>query len=97
VPSPLSGWLADRVGPGTVAAIGVLLLFAACTGTAVAGTGVVVLVILGLGWNFGLVGGSTMLARSVDPSLRVHVEGNGEVAMGVAAAVGSPLAGLLIG
>lgn len=97
MPSPLSGWLADRVGPGTVAAIGVVLLVAACTGTAVSGTGVVMLVILGLGWNFGLVGGSTLLASSVDPSYRVHVEGIGEVAMGVAAAVGAPLAGLTIG
>jgi MFS family permease len=97
VPSPLSGWLADRFGPPTVATIGVILLVAAVAGTVVSGTGVITLVILGIGWNFGLVGGSTMLARTVDPSLRVHVEGVGEVAMGVAAAAGAPLAGFLIG
>jgi MFS family permease len=96
VPSPLSGWLADRTGPGLVAAIGVGLLVVAATGTAVGGTGVGMLVVLGVGWNFGLVGGSAMITRAVDPSLRVHVEGVGEVAMGVAAAAGAPLAGLLI-
>jgi MFS family permease len=97
VPSPLSGWLADRFGPASVAAIGGVALLTAGAGTAISGTGVITLVILGVGWNFGLVGGSTMLARAVDPSLRVHVEGIGEVAMGVAAAAAAPLAGLLIG
>jgi MFS family permease len=97
VPSPLSGWLADRYGPAAVAVIGIVLLLVAGAGTAVSGTGIVTLLILGVGWNFGLVGGSTMLTRAVDPSLRVHVEGIGEVAMGVAAAVAATLAGPLIG
>jgi hypothetical protein len=97
LPSPLSGWLADRTDPALVATIGCGLLLVAATGTAVAGTGVVTLLILGVGWNFGLVGGSAMLTRAADPTLRVHVEGVGEVAMGVAAAAGAPLAGLLIG
>ena len=97
LPSPLSGWLADRTDPALVAAIGCGLLLVAATGTAVAGTGVVTLVILGVGWNFGLVGGSALLTRAADPTLRMDVEGVGEVAMGVAAAAGAPLAGLLIG
>jgi hypothetical protein len=80
-----------------VAAIGGGLLLVAATGTAVAGTGVVTLVILGVGWNFGLVGGSALITRAVDPTLRMDVEGVGEVAMGVAAAASAPLAGLLIG
>ena len=71
LPSPLSGWLADRTSPAMVAAIGGGLLLVAATGTAVAGTGVVTLVILGVGWNFGLVGGSALITRAVDPTLRV--------------------------
>jgi hypothetical protein len=97
LPSPLSGWLADRTDPAMVAAIGGGLLLVAATGTAVAGTGVVTLLILGVGWNFGLVGGSALITRAVDPTLRMDVEGVGEVAMGVAAAAAAPLAGLLIG
>jgi MFS family permease len=100
-PSPISGWLADRFGPVAVAGVGCLLVLLAGVGGALAdprsaGSTVLVLVILGAGWNFAVVGGSTLIARSVDVSLRVYVEGIGEVAMGVAAAAAAPLAGVVI-
>jgi len=100
-PSPISGWLADRIGPIAVAAIGCLFVLMAGVGGALgdpgsAGSTMPVLVILGIGWNFGVVGGSTLIARSVNASVRVYVEGIGEVAMGVAAAVAAPLAGVTI-
>jgi MFS family permease len=100
-PSPLTGWLADRSGPGAVAAIGAILLVV----TGVVGATVdlshgfemtAMLALLGLGWNAGIVGGSTMLAGSVPAPLRPHAEGIGEVAMGLAAGAGAPLAGLLV-
>jgi hypothetical protein len=52
--------------------------------------------LLGLGWNAGVVGGSTMLTRSVPASLRLQTEGIGEVAMGLAAGAGAPVAGLIV-
>jgi hypothetical protein len=54
------------------------------------------LLILGIGWNFGVVGGSTLLAASVPTRLRPHVEGLGEVPMGLAAGAGAPIAGLVV-
>ena len=54
------------------------------------------LVVLGLGWNFGIVGGSTLLSASTSPSLRPHAEGIGEVTMGLAAGLGAPIAGVLV-
>ena len=54
------------------------------------------LVLLGLGWNFGIVGGSTLLSASTIPGLRPHAEGIGEVAMGLAAGLGAPIAGVLV-
>ncbi|MDQ3783905.1 MAG: hypothetical protein M3360_03365 [Actinomycetota bacterium] len=99
-PSPMSGWLADRIGPATVAGLGSAVL----VGAAVAGTLVprnataalsTVLVLLGVGWNLGVVGASTALVVSVPVSLRPRVEGIGEFAMGLAAAVGAPLAGIV--
>jgi MFS family permease len=54
------------------------------------------LVLLGTGWNFGVVGGSTMLDASVPAPLRPHVEGLGEVAMGLAAGAGAPIAVLIV-
>src|SRR6266511_1905766 len=55
-----------------------------------------ILAVLGIGWNFSVVGASTLIARSVPAGLRVHVEGIGEVAMALAAAIGAPAAGLII-
>jgi MFS family permease len=100
-PSPLSGRLADRIGPVAVAAIGCLLiLIAGLGGAAVDQEDVrwiaLVLVVLGVGWNFAVVGGSTLIARSTPPALRVHIEGIGEAAMGVAAAAAAPAAGVII-
>jgi MFS family permease len=99
-PSPISGWLADRVGPSAVAAIGCGLALVAGVGGAAAdprgASTVLALVVLGVGWNFGVVGGSALIVRSVDASLRTSVEGIGEVAMGVAAAVAAPLAGVIL-
>jgi MFS family permease len=101
VPSPLSGWLADRAGSATVVAVGgVLLIAAGVAGAVVDASGhvgvTIVLTLLGLGWNAGVVGGSTMLAASVPAALRPRAEGYGEIAMGGAAAIGAAFAGLVV-
>src|ERR671930_300382 len=93
VPAPVSGWAADRLGPGAVAAAGVggsLASEADVPATAAA------LLALGLGWNLGVVGGSAMLIGSVPARVRPDTEGIGEAAMGLAAAVGAPVAGLVV-
>lgn len=98
--SPITGWLADRAGPMTIAVAGLSLLLVSC------GVGVLVgqpttfsmammLIILGMGWNCGVVGASALLASSVLPTLRPHVEGIGEATMSLAAAVGAPIAGII--
>ena len=100
-PSPLSGWLADRAGSATVVSVGAVLLVAAgLLGAVVDSSGHVgvtlTLALLGLGWNAGVVGGSTMLASSVPAAQRPRAEGFGEIAMGGAAAVGAVFAGLVV-
>jgi predicted MFS family arabinose efflux permease len=100
-PSPLTGWLADRAGSAIVAALGAALLVSAGLAGALldmsdAGTMTAMLALLGLGWNAGVVGGSTMLAGSVPALLRPHAEGIGEIAMGLAAGAGAPIAGLIV-
>ena len=101
VPSPISGWVADRVGPKPVAATGFfLLIVAGLAGAIIDQSGALsmtaVLAVLGVGWNCGVVGGSTLLAASVPTTLRPRVEGLGEVAMGLAAGAGAPLAGVIV-
>ena len=100
-PSPLTGWLADRAGSATVAALGAVFLIAAGVSGALMDLSngpqmTAMLALLGLGWNAGVVGGSTMLAASVPALLRPQTEGIGEVAMGLAAGAGAPIAGLIV-
>jgi hypothetical protein len=101
LPSPVTGWLADTVGARVVAKLGALVLLAAGAVAAVAGSGhlgiMVALLLLGFGWNAGLIGGSALLRDApVSPSLRTRAEGLGELGMGAAAAVGGSGAGLLL-
>jgi len=100
MPSPVTGWLADRIGPGPVAAAGGALLVAAGLWAAVgdqadwwSATGY--LVTLGLGWNLAVIAGSAMLTAGLSPAQRPRAEAAGEVVMGLTAAVGAGAAGMV--
>ncbi|MGI8911843.1 MAG: hypothetical protein ACR2JR_15015 [Rubrobacteraceae bacterium] len=100
-PSPISGWAADRAGPATVAGGGFLLIVVSGAAGLILDTTsalsmTVVLVTMGVGWNLGVVGGSAMLSGSIPTGLRPHVEGIGEVSMGLAAGAGAPIAGMVV-
>jgi MFS family permease len=100
-PSPLSGWLTDRVGPVPVAAAGAGLLVVAGMVAAASGHSAVPfavgLTLLGVGWNAGLIAGSTLLASAVPVAQRPRVEGAGELSMGIAAASATAVAGPVVG
>jgi MFS family permease len=99
-PAPLSGWLADRWGPAPTTALAGAVLAGAALLAAVAATSPVLLgvalVLLGVGWNLGLVAGSTLLTAGVPAAERPRREGWGEVAMGVAAAGGGAASGAVV-
>jgi MFS family permease len=56
----------------------------------------VAMVLLGLGWNAATVTGSAMLTRGVPLRQRARLEGRGEIGMGVAAAMGGGLSGVVM-
>jgi hypothetical protein len=59
--------------------------------------GALLLLLLGVGWNAGLIGGSALLRDApVEASLRTRAEGLGELGMGATAAVAGGGAGLLL-
>ncbi|HEU4543476.1 MAG TPA: MFS transporter [Jiangellaceae bacterium] len=100
--SPVMGWLADRVGRLPVIALGgiVLLVSVALAGTAPEGhsAGLTAgLFLLGLGWSACLVAGSTLLSESVALEERPVVQGSSDLLMGLAAAGGGAVAGLVVG
>ncbi|MFW5419101.1 MFS transporter [Nocardiopsis sp. CNT-189] len=104
--SPVVGWLSDRIGRVPVLFIGqgVLLAAAAVAGTAGHSTALVTtgLVLLGLGWSFGLVSSSALLADSLAPHERPGAQGVTDLLMNLGgaaagAASGAVLAGLGFG
>jgi MFS family permease len=98
LPSPVTGWLCDRVGRLPVLAAGGVVL--ALAGLIAAGadprsnaTIALALALLGVGWNLGLIGGSTLLTDAVPPSERPQAQGAADLAMGAVGALGSVLSG----
>ena len=100
--SPLVGWLSDRWGRVRSIQIGVILLIAAVVtaGTAQGmntwqlGAG---LFMLGLGWSFTLISGSTLLSESVDNEVRSSTQGTSDLIMNLMGAAGGAVAGVIIG
>lgn len=102
-PSPAAGWLRDRAGSVPTALLGSATLVCAAvlsamsaesSGAAVTVTG---LVLLGVGWNFQLIGGTALLIERTPRAGRARAEGLGELTMGLAAATGTlGLAGPMI-
>ncbi|WP_328594931.1 MFS transporter [Actinomadura macrotermitis] len=99
--SPLPGWLADRFGRIPVVLAGMALL-AAASGLAALSSPhqvarlTIALVLLGLGWSFGLVGGSALLTESVPQHDRPAVQGLSDLMMNGAAALGGLAAGAIV-
>jgi MFS family permease len=77
-PSFFTGHLIARFGVERIVALGLLILAGA---GAVALMGVelehffIALVLLGIGWNFGFIGGTTMLARAHSVAERGRIQG----------------------
>lgn len=98
--SPLVGWLADRFGRTPVLLTGqvILLAAAAVAGTAGHSEALVTtgLVLLGLGWSFGLVSASALLAESLPAEVRPRAQGFSDLAMNLGAASAAALSGVVL-
>jgi MFS family permease len=83
--SPLVGKYTDRHGQVNAIFVGSVLLVAASVMSALSGEGHIMLFpslwLLGVGWNFGLIGGSSLLGESIDDSVRVRVQGAADLLM----------------
>lgn len=98
--APVAGWVEDRFGSLTAIATGLVALAIAAVLAASAPVGGLLmglaLFLLGVGWSFGFVAGSTMLARGVPAPVRARVQGRVETTVFLASAVASLGAGLLL-
>jgi predicted MFS family arabinose efflux permease len=96
--SIISGRLADRFGRAPVIIGGAATLILACLSAPFSpdvSPISVALFLLGLGWNFCYVGGSTLLADQLSPGERAKTQGFNDLLIGLVSAAGSLSSGLL--
>jgi MFS family permease len=96
--SILSGQLLDRWGRGPVIIAGSATLVLACLAATISPDVLplgVALFLLGLGWNFCFVGGSTLLADQLSPLERARTQGFNDLLVGLASAAGSLSSGII--
>jgi len=101
LPSPLTGALVDRVGRRPVlAAAGATLLAAGVLAAAAPPESmsllIVALALLGLGWNFGLVGGTALVTDAVPLLQRARVQGSVDLAVALSGAGGGMASGFVV-
>jgi len=98
-PSFITGPLIKRVGVLPVMFAGVLFNLAAI-GTALSGISVAqfwcALVLLGVGWNFLYIGGTTLLTETYRPEERARAQGTNEQAIFIMMAVSSFTSGMTV-
>jgi len=89
--APLVGRFVDRVGAVRAIQLGAVVLGSGTVAAVIAGYVpamiFVGLFLLGLGWNIGLIGGTTLLTASVPSSSRVEAQGTGDLTLSLCGAV----------
>ncbi len=96
--SIISGRLSDTWGRGPVIIAGSFILFISCIAATVSPEVLplgIALFLVGLGWNFTYVGGSTLLADQLSPSERARTQGFNDLLVGLASAIGSLESGFI--
>ncbi|WP_260682006.1 MFS transporter [Alkalicoccobacillus porphyridii] len=101
LPSLFTGYLIDKVGRLSMAiAGGIILLIAGILGAFGSGHNLTVLMIalalLGLGWNLGLISGTTLIVDHTTIHNRAKTQGTVDVCIALAGASGGALSGMVV-
>ncbi|MTA24325.1 MAG: MFS transporter, partial [Actinobacteria bacterium] len=100
--SPVVGSISDKLGRIRTIQIGILILIASALIAGLAphhdsftlGIG---LFLLGLGWSFTLIAGSTLLSETVSIDMRPATQGASDLVMNLMGAGGAAVGGVIIG
>ncbi|MCL1599881.1 MAG: MFS transporter [Actinomycetia bacterium] len=99
--APVTGWLVDRYGPSTIIITAVALLSASGLIAAMADDAqtpilIIGLFVLGVGWNFGFVAGSTLLQEGLTIVDRLKIQGFADSTTWISGAVGAGASGVIV-
>lgn len=101
LPSLVTGYLVDRIGRVTMAMASIItLIFAGIVAAFGPGESIFTissaLILLGLGWNFGLISGTAMLVDASSPKKRAGIQGSVDVSIAFSGALGGGLSGVIV-
>lgn len=101
LPSLVTGFLVDKIGRATMAIASAITLLAAGILAAVGPADslmfiITALVLLGLGWNFGLISGTAILVDATPLSTRAKTQGSVDVGIALSGALAAGLSGMIV-
>lgn len=101
LPSIVTGILVDKLGRIVMSiAAGVTFMAAGVVAALAPSDSLLVLIValalLGLGWNFGLISGTTLIVDSTHPSTRAKTQGTVDVLVALAGATGGGISGMIM-
>lgn len=101
LPSLITGVLVDRFGPVAMSYVsGMTLLLSGLLAAYVPGDSmgmmILALALLGLGWNFGFISGTTALVDATPPQVRAKTQGAVDVLIALGGASGGALSGMVV-
>lgn len=101
LPSPLSGWLADRAGRRNTLVLGAVTLLGAGVVAATAPDDsvfvlAIALALLGLGWSLGLVAGTAMVTDAAGLRDRARTQGTVDLCVALSGATGGMASGFVV-
>ena len=98
--APVTGWLVDKVGPVPVILTGAIICIIASIIMPISPRFVslaTALYLVGLGWNFCFVAGSSLFSNSLRPEERSRAQGANETAVAIGAGLANLASGLIYG
>ncbi|MFD0958063.1 MFS transporter [Paenibacillus chungangensis] len=101
LPSLITGVLVDKLGRMTMTVASGITLLAAGVVAAVAPAHsmlaiTLALALLGLGWNFGLISGTTLIVDATTPANRAKTQGAVDVLIALAGATSGAMSGMIV-
>lgn len=101
LPSFVTGALVDRYGRTPMAvASGLVLMVSGIVAAFTPGDAIlslaIALILLGLGWNFGLISGTSIIIDSTTLEKRAKIQGTVDVLVAIAGSVGGLLSGIVV-
>ncbi|MEH7276003.1 MFS transporter [Neobacillus vireti] len=101
LPSLITGFLVDKIGRAAMAFASAITLLASGVLAALGPADsmvvlILALVLLGLGWNFGLISGTAILVDATHASTRAKTQGSVDVGIALSGALGGGISGVIV-